>query len=149
MNGVKNNKIIDYTLWISVIFSISIIMVILGEFINRKNLIDLYTWIIDFKIQFGLNVIIVVLLITNIGILFKNIGWGTLFSGGLYIILCIVNYYKNLLKGEYLNVYDFKLVAEGLNIVKEFNIKLESNIMISGMIFLGIAILVLNLNFKY
>lgn len=124
-------------------------MVILGEFINRKNLIDLYTWIIDFKIQFGLNVIIVVLLITNIGILFKNIGWGTLFSGGLYIILCIVNYYKNLLKGEYLNVYDFKLVAEGLNIVKEFNIKLESNIMISGMIFLGIAILVLNLNFKY
>lgn len=137
----------DTLLIIGVIFSLSAIIVILGDIINRNDLNEVSIWIIDFRVQFILNIIIIMAM-SIISIIFRNIGVGGLITGGIYLSLCIANYYKSIFKGEFLSIYDIKLIGEGLNIIKGYDIVIEPHILLCVIIFLSINILALKLKFK-
>lgn len=124
-------------------------LVLLGEFIIRKEILDLQIWLLDNKLAFYLNVLIIaVTLLLSVSIT-KSMGIGTLITGVVYITLCVVNFYKYILKGEFLTLYDFVLVKEGLAIVKEFNIKLEIHIVQAMILFTIIVIISWQIKFKY
>lgn len=106
-------------------------------------------WLIDYKINFILNIILIALGITIFSIIFRNIGIGTFLTGGVYFLLCIVNFYKHNIRGDYLSLNDFKLVGEAINIVQHFDIKIEQHILVSIIMFLLISFIALKLTLEY
>ena len=87
---MKKANLKYYALLLITMIALASILVILGEFVNKKDILSLKIWLIDYEINSILNIITITL-----EIIFENIRIGTVLISGVYFFLCRVNFYKH------------------------------------------------------
>ena len=88
---------------------ISLFALVAGEMIIRQDFNEILDWANDYTVAFILNWCLIISLIA-VGVhLFNSFKLGSLIIIGGYTLLCIVNYFKFDIKGEYLSPLDFNL----------------------------------------
>lgn len=119
---------------------ISLFALVAGEMIIRQDFNEILDWANDYTVAFILNWCLIISLIA-VGVhLFNSFKLGSLIIIGGYTLLCMVNYFKFDIKGEYLSPLDFNLIGETLNIVTHFSLNISFGIIIILLIIIIVGI---------
>lgn len=121
------------------LISISFILVFTGEFIIREEPEVVLNWMSVNRGALLLNMLVVAIIVYVLAAITKNLGIVTLIAGGIYQVVCIINYYRYSISGQYLILNDFKLVFEGVKIAQDFTIKFKIHILWSLLLLLWLT----------
>jgi len=124
---IKKIKYILYKLCI--LLSISVSIGICNQIIVRKSIIDIYTYVYTNTKVFGVEVFLILGILTFLYYIFNHLGISTLITGGTIVSVYIINYYKYILKGEYLGPGDLFLLKEASNISQHFEFNITPQIL--------------------
>lgn len=135
-------KSLIHILWISVL------TVVVGETLIRQDFNQVIDWINDYTTAFALNCIIIMACMF-IGVhLLNSFKLGVGIPIGAYTLLCVINYFKFDIKGEYLSPLDFNLVGETLNIITNFKLNINFQLILSILLIIGGSVLICKLKFE-
>ncbi|MGL6173710.1 MAG: LTA synthase family protein [Cellulosilyticaceae bacterium] len=116
------------------------VIVLIGETILRQELLGGIRWMMTSPIHFGLNWLMLLMLLMTCSSLFDKLWKGLGLVALIYMIGCIVSFYKFKISGEYLIPADLLLIGEATSISKEMNITIERNIVIGIVVGLLVVI---------
>lgn len=127
---------------------ISLLTLAAGELIIRQNFNQLLDWINNYTTAFVLNWgLIAGCMFIGVHV-FNSLKLGISIPIGIYILLCVVNYFKFDIKGEYLSPSDFNLIGETLNIVTNFKLNFSFLLIITLFVIIGGSILICRIKFE-
>lgn len=142
-------RFLDVIFLLLIILASSLTLVICGEFIIRGEISNIYLWICEYRLAVLCTIIFVSILLILFSCITGNIGIAMFMIGGVYLILCIVTYYKYIINGQYLSLSDFTLVKEAINIMGGFDeITMKRHIIWNIICFLWLVIILLPFGFK-
>ncbi len=147
---IKQNvkKIKDISYKICLIINLAFLIILCGEVIIRNSFFEIYKYIYGNQTAFIMLLIFLSSILTLNYCIFNNIGMSVMIVGIPYVSLQIINYYKYILKGEYISPFDINLISEAINISSKFNLNLTINMVWSILCLSWIVIITLILKEK-
>jgi len=145
----EQNSILTIVLSQIFIFVLSIITVIMMNYVSANSLSDTFTWIGGNVEKFILSVIIYLIINQCIYLMTLKLYVPLLVSFPISIFAAFINYTKTYFRGEPFIASDLSLIKEALNISKDFNIIIHKEVFFSIAIFFVFLISALFIkNFK-
>ncbi len=121
------DKIIYFIKAYKSVFIISLIALLCVELLNHPtfNLIDLFHWILNHKRVLLMNYIIYCNICILIYLVMNRLNWSNIIFITTLVIIGICNYYKLLMKGENVVLWDVLNLQAAAGIMTELNIKIS------------------------
>ncbi|WP_053982978.1 LTA synthase family protein [Niameybacter massiliensis] len=127
---------------------IALLTVVAGEMLIRQDFNQVLDWINDYTTAFTLNCVIIMACMF-IGIhLFNSFKLGVGIPIGIYTLLCVINYFKFDIKGEYLSPLDFNLIGETLNIITNFKLSISFTVIIILLVIIVSSVLICQIRYE-
>lgn len=127
---------------------IALLTIVAGEMLIRQDFNQVLDWINDYTMAFTLNCVIIIACMFIVIHLFNSFKLGVGIPIGIYTLLCVINYFKFDIKGEYLSPLDFNLIGETLNIVTNFKLNISFSLIVMIFIIIVSSILVCQLKYE-